>query len=110
MIIGPLFSYFLICLIYISNFLYKPILIFQHISRYYEEQKMIATCFLSVFTWHGAGRGPDRFYAWTGALSHLKRKVLNRFSNLYLYKVKFPFPIVFFRDNSFLVFTYKLLL
>ncbi|OOR51944.1 hypothetical protein COL87_05180 [Bacillus pseudomycoides] len=55
MIIGPLFRYFLICLIYISNFLYKPILIFQHISRYYEEQKMIATCFLSVFTWHEAG-------------------------------------------------------
>ncbi|OUM47935.1 hypothetical protein BW425_15660 [Bacillus pseudomycoides] len=40
---------------------------------------------LFVFTWHGAGKGPDRFYAWLDALSHLKRRVLCRFFNLYLY-------------------------
>ncbi|PFW90116.1 hypothetical protein COL29_21790 [Bacillus pseudomycoides] len=38
-----------------------------------------------VFTWHGIGKGTDRFYAWADALSTLKRKVLYRFFNLYLY-------------------------
>ncbi|PDZ08911.1 hypothetical protein CN568_28830 [Bacillus pseudomycoides] len=38
-----------------------------------------------VFTWYGIGKGTDRFYAWADALSTLKRKVLYRFFNLYLY-------------------------
>ncbi|OUM49033.1 hypothetical protein BW425_09475 [Bacillus pseudomycoides] len=38
-----------------------------------------------VFTWHGVGKGTDRFYAWADALSTLKRKVFNLFFNLYLY-------------------------
>ncbi|PEE38589.1 hypothetical protein COL91_12940 [Bacillus pseudomycoides] len=40
---------------------------------------------LFVFTWHGAGKESDRFYAWRDALSHLKRRILFRFFNLYLY-------------------------
>ncbi|OUM47089.1 hypothetical protein BW425_20475 [Bacillus pseudomycoides] len=43
---------------------------------------------LSVFTWHGAGRGSDRFYARPDALFHLKRKGLCRFFNLNLYTLK----------------------
>ncbi|EEL48303.1 hypothetical protein COJ77_15305 [Bacillus cereus] len=29
-----------------------------------------------VFTWNGAGKGPDRFYAWADALSSKKRVFL----------------------------------
>ena len=28
-----------------------------------------------VLTWHGAGKGPNRFYAWLDALSRLKEGV-----------------------------------
>ncbi|WP_237741342.1 hypothetical protein [Bacillus bingmayongensis] len=38
-----------------------------------------------ILTWHGAGKGHDRFSAGPDALSHLKRKVLCRFFNLSLY-------------------------
>ncbi|OUM48999.1 hypothetical protein BW425_10350 [Bacillus pseudomycoides] len=37
---------------------------------------------LFVFTWHGAGKRSDRFYAWTDALYHLK-KGLYWFFNIY---------------------------
>ncbi|MCI0767099.1 hypothetical protein [Bacillus sp. TL12] len=30
-----------------------------------------------VLTWHGAGRGSDRFNAWLDALSHLKGMFFN---------------------------------
>ncbi|PFW64151.1 hypothetical protein COL20_05965 [Bacillus sp. AFS075034] len=40
---------------------------------------------LFSFTWHGAEKGSDRFYAWPDSLFHLKRKVLWQFFNLYLY-------------------------
>ncbi|PDY45583.1 hypothetical protein CON99_11065 [Bacillus pseudomycoides] len=39
----------------------------------------------SVFTWHGAEKGTDRFYPWSYSLSRLKRKVLFHFFNLHLY-------------------------
>ncbi|PHG19344.1 hypothetical protein COI47_19130 [Bacillus pseudomycoides] len=39
---------------------------------------------LFVLTWHGAGKGSDRFYAWADALFHLKKNVFYQFSNLYL--------------------------
>ncbi|PGE98782.1 hypothetical protein COE80_14190 [Bacillus pseudomycoides] len=42
-----------------------------------------------IFTWHGAKKGPDRFYAWADTLSHLKKKVLYRFFNLYLYSLTY---------------------
>ncbi|PEI90586.1 hypothetical protein CN679_17090 [Bacillus pseudomycoides] len=43
-----------------------------------------------VFTWHGAQKGFDRFYAWPDALSHLKRMVFCQFFNLYSYIFKHP--------------------
>ncbi|PEB55905.1 hypothetical protein CON65_24255 [Bacillus pseudomycoides] len=64
-------------------------MIFQHISRCYEEQKVTCARSLFVLTWRGAGRGSDRFYAWLDALSHLKRKGLCWFFNLYLYRKSF---------------------
>ncbi|PED73752.1 hypothetical protein CN680_11820 [Bacillus pseudomycoides] len=57
---------------------------------------------LFVFTWHGAGKGSDRFYAWPVTLSHQKRKVFCRFFNLYLYKLKFPSLLGTLRDNPLL--------
>ncbi|OOR51692.1 hypothetical protein COM13_05340 [Bacillus pseudomycoides] len=42
---------------------------------------------LFVFTGHGAGKGFDRFYAWSDALFHLKKKDFMPFFNLYLYIV-----------------------
>ncbi|PDY45375.1 hypothetical protein CN613_13255 [Bacillus pseudomycoides] len=33
-----------------------------------------------VLTWHGAGKGPNRFYAWLDALSHLKIRFYSGFS------------------------------
>ncbi|PDY13072.1 hypothetical protein CN535_20305 [Bacillus pseudomycoides] len=44
----------------------------------------------SVFTWHGAEKGSDRFYAWLDALSYLKRRGFVVF-NLDLYKTCFHY-------------------
>ncbi|MEH7459322.1 hypothetical protein V7183_19530, partial [Bacillus sp. JJ1127] len=41
------------------NKIYKSILIFQYISRGYEEQQVICTRSLFIFTWHVAKKGPD---------------------------------------------------
>ncbi|MDR4324936.1 hypothetical protein FOS08_02940 [Bacillus pseudomycoides] len=38
-----------------------------------------------IFTWHGAQKGSDRFFAWPDPLSHLKRMVFCQFFNLYSY-------------------------
>ncbi|TBX56247.1 hypothetical protein E0M27_14235 [Bacillus mycoides] len=35
-----------------------------------------------IFTWHGAEKGSDRFYAWLDALSYLKKR---RFFPLFIY-------------------------
>ncbi len=33
----------------------------------------------SIFTWHGAEKGTDRFYPWLDAFSPQKKKVFNSF-------------------------------
>ncbi|PEE40709.1 hypothetical protein COL91_00065 [Bacillus pseudomycoides] len=39
-----------------------------------------------VFTWHGAQKGFDRFYAWPDALSHLKKSgFLSVFQFVFIY-------------------------
>ncbi|MCZ6941390.1 hypothetical protein EJ131_12585 [Bacillus mycoides] len=38
-----------------------------------------------VFTSYGAEKGSDRFYAWLDPLSPLKRQVLCRLLNFYIY-------------------------
>lgn len=54
----------------------KSISTVQHISHCYEDKRGPALVFSLCFTWHGAGKGTDRFYAWPDALSHLKGRVL----------------------------------
>ncbi|CAI8914958.1 hypothetical protein EMIT079MI2_30241 [Bacillus sp. IT-79MI2] len=44
---------------------------------------------LFVFTGHGAGKGSDRFYAWSDALFHLKKKDFMPFLKfVFIYSVK----------------------
>lgn len=37
-----------------------------------------------VFTWHGAKKGSDRFYAWLDDLSHLKRVYVDFSTCIYI--------------------------
>jgi len=62
------------------HWLYISILIFRHISRCYEEQKMIATCFLSLFSL-GLGQEKDLTASMHGRMlsSTLKRMFLSVF-------------------------------
>ncbi|EEM14743.1 hypothetical protein COM49_25385 [Bacillus pseudomycoides] len=43
-----------------------------------------------VLTWHGAGKGPNRFYAWLDALFHLKIRFYSGFQFVltYSYRIK----------------------
>ncbi|PGE98871.1 hypothetical protein COF51_06785 [Bacillus pseudomycoides] len=47
-----------------------------------------------IFTWHGAQKGSDRFFAWPDPLSHLKRMVFYQFFNLYSYIFKHPLSTI----------------
>ncbi|OOR54046.1 hypothetical protein BLX05_00740 [Bacillus pseudomycoides] len=60
-------------------------MISQHISRCYKEQKVTATYFLSLFSLCMGQKEALTASMHGRMLSHLKRKVLCRFFNLYLY-------------------------